>query len=150
MNHTIEYLKTGSANYVSSILNSWRKSWRLYSKRAASLNGLLSMHFRNKYYGDVLKSSEMLLENKYTLFPAISKVRNWGHDGSGVHCSSSDKYRNQEIDKESVFFTNEEPQIVDIAKYVDFPLWKRIAVFVRYVGFRLTGKDWMAFYWREK
>ena len=32
------------------------------------------------------------LQNKYTIFPYKTLVKNIGHDGSGVHCGSSDLF----------------------------------------------------------
>lgn len=145
-----DFSKKGSKAFVDEVLSSWKLSWNLYKKRAASLNGMLSMHFRGIYYGDVLKTAELILKNRYSLFPAISKVRNWGHDGTGEHCSITNKYIKQAIDENKTF---ENPAItvtIDIAKKLDFSIFKRIAVIVRYIGFRLTGKDWFNFYWKNQ
>ena len=149
-NHKMEYAKKGSELYVLGVLESWKKSYSLYKKRSASLNGLLSMYFRKQYYGDVLKTTELLLSNKLCIFPTKSKVRNWGHDGTGVHCSTSNTYINQIIDEEFQFVCKEEPPIINIASKLDYGFTKRIAVLIRYIGYRLFGKDLMAFYWKGK
>lgn len=145
-----EHAKMGDKAFVDGVLYSWKTSWRLYKKRAASLNGFISMHFRNKYYEDVMKSAEMLIYEKYSLFPSSSKVRNWGHDGTGVHCDATDKYIKQKIDgnKEVDDFNN--IPVLSISNLVDFPLYKRIAVLLRYIAFRCTGKDILSFYWMSK
>ena len=146
----MDYIQKGSECYVNEILYSWKKSSKLYFKRTASLNGLLSMYFRKQYYGDVLKTSEMLLSGKFSLFPTVSKVRNWGHDGSGVHCDTTDRYINQAIDENSFFECVDPIKVLSVAKGVDFGWIKKVAVAIRYVGFRLTGKDFMAAYWKGK
>ena len=47
--------------------------------------------------GDGLLFLHMLQNNMYSVYPVESRVRNVGHDGSGVNCDYSDVYVNQEI-----------------------------------------------------
>lgn len=60
------------------------------------------------YLGDVYKTSYLHSRNIYTVFPKVSKVRNWGHDGSGINCGIMEKeleelYTKQEIDNDTKF-----------------------------------------------
>jgi len=42
--------------------------------------------------------------NKYTLYPAKSLVQNIGHDGTGVHCGTTNKFHHEELwDKQDGF-----------------------------------------------
>ena len=52
-----------------------------------------------KYTGDSIVCYHMVKDSKYCVFPAVSRVRNTGHDGSGLHShqESSARYRNQQI-----------------------------------------------------
>jgi len=43
--------------------------------------------------GDVRIMYQQAVQNKYTLYPKKSLVQNIGHDGSGVHCGVSDKFK---------------------------------------------------------
>ena len=47
----------------------------------------------------------MLVEEKYVIAPCMRKVRNWGHDGSGVNCPKDDMYITEktEIDTSNYF-----------------------------------------------
>lgn len=49
-------------------------------------------------YGDAALSYNLFLNNRYQLYPTISKVRNTGYDGSGINCNINDIYINQQID----------------------------------------------------
>lgn len=55
---------------------------------------------------DAYISMKLLADDQYCVFPVLSKVRNLGHDGTGVHCFSLDVgniYANQVIDTEKSF-----------------------------------------------
>ena len=153
------YVTLGPQQYRDAILLSWKKALRLFVLRPISLNSLISMKLRDTTYGDSLMVDCMLLENKYCVFPKISKVRNWGHDGTGEHCDVSDKYISHEIDAcdafeydELKFYKripherfNENDIINGVYKRIIIPF----VVMTRFLFFRLTGKD-LYYYWFEK
>lgn len=41
--------------------------------------------------GDTLISYHLIIHGLYSIFPIVSRVRNMGHDGSGVHCGYLEK-----------------------------------------------------------
>ena len=49
-------------------------------------------------YGDAALCYNFLINKKYQLYPALSKVRNIGYDGSGGNCGSVDVFGNVKID----------------------------------------------------
>jgi glycosyltransferase involved in cell wall biosynthesis len=49
-------------------------------------------------YGDAAVSYNLFSNNRYQLFPTVSKVRNTGYDGSGLNCGVNNIYSNQQID----------------------------------------------------
>jgi predicted O-methyltransferase YrrM/2-polyprenyl-3-methyl-5-hydroxy-6-metoxy-1,4-benzoquinol methylase len=49
-------------------------------------------------YGDAALSYNLFLNNQYQLYPTVSKVRDTGHDGSGLNCGVNDIYTKQPID----------------------------------------------------
>ena len=113
-----------------------------FSQRALSLNNMISMHFSGKFYGDVLKTAEMILEERYSIFPAVSKVRNWGNDGSGEHCLASDLYSKQIIDNKSHFDEPEkEPSLMVIQESIRHSFAKKIFIALRYLLFRAFNFD---------
>ncbi len=71
------------------------------------LNGLMNVVKTGNLKGDRMYCISNILNGTYCVFPTVSKVRNTGHDGSGVHCTkmegSSNIFINQVIDSESEF-----------------------------------------------
>lgn len=51
----------------------------------------------NKSYGDANIVMYLIMKDMFCVYPVVSRVRNHGHDGSGVHCGYSNIYRNQTI-----------------------------------------------------
>ena len=75
------------------------------------------------FLGDVYLTSYLHSRNIYTVFPKVSKVRNWGHDGTGINCGAMEKrlevlYTKQSIDKETEFDFSEDLTI-GINKFVN-------------------------------
>jgi hypothetical protein len=65
-------------------------------------------HINKGYLGDVYITTYLQSSTNYCVFPKISMVRNWGHDGSGVNCRDNNKkvslrYEQQEIQRERYF-----------------------------------------------
>ena len=56
-----------------------------------------------KLYLDIGYNIYMLLFDKYMIYPVISKVRNWGWDGSGINCNIDDSVAKIELDTEMHF-----------------------------------------------
>ena len=56
-------------------------------------------------YGDRSVVIDIIVNDKSCVFPTRSKVKNYGHDGSGMHCGvmEDDIYTRQEIDANSDF-----------------------------------------------
>ncbi|NPU85314.1 MAG: hypothetical protein HPY65_12620 [Syntrophaceae bacterium] len=54
---------------------------------------------QNCLYEDVYICLYQFTHNMYSIFPAVSRVRNMGHDGSGLNCGTleNDIYKGQEI-----------------------------------------------------
>ena len=146
----------GPERYRDSILKSWKKSMKLLRIRPYSLNTLLSMKFRDRIYGDSLRITEQILEDKFSIFPTISKVRNYGCDGSGAHSGVFNGFDVQEIDNDEHFEYSE-------LTYVDglttdytrrFPVLEKtslyLVAFMRYISFRLFKKDVFSFYFERE
>ena len=139
-----KYATQGKLNYLNSVLFSWRTSFKLFRKRSASLNGFITMFFKNEYYGDIFRTAEMLLEDEYSIFPVVSKVRNWGVDGSGLHSGKekSNTFALQEIDQNSQFeLWNSPLDIIQLKGRLDYKIMKKVYVLIRYIIFRALRKD---------
>lgn len=87
-------------DYSKSILGSIKKSYKLLRMNPHALTSLINMVSKNKINGDTIYESYLSLERINSLFPTLSKVRNYGHDGSGIHCATgnSNVFINQPID----------------------------------------------------
>lgn len=75
---------------------------------------LISIMQVKQTYGDGANTINLLKDNKYCIFPTVSKTRNHGHDGSGIHCglSKDDIFVNQKIDGDYKFtYTEKAPPI---------------------------------------
>lgn len=141
-NKRFKYSLEGKKNYLNEILYSWKLSYRLFSRRALSLNNMISMHFSGQYYGDVFKTAEMILDNKYSIFPSVSKVRNWGNDGSGQHCLASELYSTQDIDTKKHFTVPpKDPILIDVKESIRYKNVKKIFIACRYLLFRAFNFD---------
>ena len=68
---------------------------------------------------DVTRGVVLTLNDWYTVNPVVSKVRNWGWDGSGLHIvgtkEKQDEYEKQEIDTELHFEYHSTKLVPDIA-----------------------------------
>ena len=97
--------------YVFDVINSPGyiiDFYRRYPLRTYFKNNLKLMYLAtcigDGYLGDVYLTSYLHSRNMFTVFPKISKVRNWGHDGSGVNCGileDASFYSSQPIDGRS-------------------------------------------------
>ncbi len=88
-------------------------------------------------------------DRKWCVFPKLSMVRNWGHDGSGLHGGTQESYERQislPIDQSSIFepiikgelFT---PEIEDAynLKFGKISIVSRIRSIVRFIVYKLSG-----------
>ena len=75
----------------------------------------------NVLYGDVLISWYLATNNdKFCLFPKLSKVRNHGHDGSGLDCGTikNNIFANQIIDTSfTCDYKNQKPPKIEVQGY---------------------------------
>jgi len=110
-----------------------------------NLYTLLTAHDKPRY-GDGAITINLLKNNKYCVFPTISKVRNYGRDGSGVHKSIAKKdiYKNQIIDKNEIFFftegvpTTDENIIRSIRKYFSLTTMSKMKNYFLHLIYKLN------------
>ncbi len=92
---------------------------------------LLRMVNTKRVRGDTFVNMHIIKNQLLCVFPIISKVRNYGHDGSGVHCGATenDIYSKQEIDLNDEFefdddIENENDEIYMLLKKYFRRTWK--------------------------
>lgn len=124
------------------LLHSWKMVRQLFKHHLhITVHRLL---FRQQTaYSDLMLHVYLLLNNRYCIFPTISKVRNCGFDGSGLNCTVSSVYGKQTIDTLSYFeYDNIEiadyPEIVALHKKLyEGTWWKRQICVLEYICYRL-------------
>lgn len=133
------------------ILFSTLKSWRLFIKYPACLKMLKDMYLKKTIYGDTIKTATNILNKKKQIRPAISLVRNMGHDGSGLHCGENDHGFSSQV-----ISTNESYLISSNSINAMMP-WNKmffqgftcnkaravisiIMIWIRYIRFRIQSK----------
>lgn len=145
-----KYQIVGSGNYVESILASFKTCWLVYKNNPIWFNNLLGMHFSKAENGDSLSVVECLLDEKVSIFPKLSKVRNWGNDGTGEHCKKvKQEITSQIIDNGVSFdFDNdiEKQNVIKFARYMGIGVHKWVAVAFRYLFLKLFNRDILFFY----
>ena len=60
---------------------------------------LLKAKRQGRIFGDTAMTYHMYKKGMVSIFPITSLVRNWGNDGSGIHCGMNEVYSGQEIDE---------------------------------------------------
>lgn len=80
--------------------------FKFLKKSPSHLISLLYMFLKQEIHADASFEIYCCINNWISIFPTVSKVRNWGHDGSGLHGSADpldDPCYNQEIDPNTSF-----------------------------------------------
>ena len=86
------------------------------------------------------------LNGKYSIYPRVSKVRNWGFDSSASHCAEISAFARQEIDRETDFSLDdfEIGPAPDTDRLHDLHyaqgLGVRLLTRIEYAQWRITGK----------
>ena len=90
---------------IKQSVSVWKTAMKLYRVYPALLFTVLSTLRHNKTYGDANWTCYGIANEKYQVRPSVSLVRNWGHDGSGVHCgvTNDDDFVGMKISDELIF-----------------------------------------------
>lgn len=145
----LKYKERGIKQNSKEILNSWKKSWKIFKTNPTWFNGIISMYFQNKGYGDNMWCVDSVLYGQVSIFPKVSKVRNWGNDGTGVHCKKIiGDIAKQEIDENLTFEYDdsiESQRPVIFSNYYHIEWYKWCGALARYFFYKLFGKDLFEF-----
>ena len=140
-------------DYAKSIMSSWKKIWTIYKHEPRLLNTIMLNIAINFAFGDTMRVAYQYLANKYSLFPVKSKVRNWGHDGSGItnFKVNNDYITKQYIDENDSFIMDNIKRDVDcrIQKKIEKRLEKsfvmNLIILIRVFIYRLIKIDILYF-----
>ena len=92
--------KICTLDYAKSIIESWGNIFTIYKYEPRLLNTVLLNIASKRVFNDTMIVCFQYLNNHYSIFPTLSKVRNLGFDKSGTTIFKIDtNYTNQIIDK---------------------------------------------------
>jgi len=140
-----EYVQTNifTETYLDDIFKSKTKLIKLISNKIRIIPNLKKCKNDKIILGDVLISSYLYLYDILCVFPKISKVRNWGHDGSGINCGTmtdNNIFNRQEIDNNTDFISNTDIQVqVDkythakLRKYFIIPFRTKVKIIIKLI-----------------
>ena len=85
--------------YCKKILKDYSLLFKIFRKDMRMINSLIHSAQTGYNRGDRIWTLKCLIEDKYCIYPTLSLVRNWGHDGSGEHCGTdhTKKFNKQTI-----------------------------------------------------
>ena len=95
-----------SYNDIVFFHNTWGSMssfWSLFFKAPVVANIFANMMLKNESLGDIMHSVRNIKNNTFQVRPSKSLVRNWGYDGSGLHCPNDESMCKQEISTEFLF-----------------------------------------------
>ncbi|GAB6142750.1 glycosyltransferase family A protein [Desulfocicer niacini] len=137
------------------------KEFILDGKNVRELNRLSGRHYYNTLtsirtntprIGDFSVFINNIIYDRYCVFPSVSKVRNHGHDGSGIHCGNLNKkrkenvYASQHIDLQCCFDFLGQPPFEDekiirqLKKYFNMKSIIKVREILKYYIFYLNKK----------
>lgn len=130
---------------ADKLIYSWKNVIKMFAHNHFITVHRMMFRYRNAG-GDLRKRFYLVLKNQYCIFPAVSKVRNHGFDGSGQNCVTITKFEKQKIDCSETFVLDD----FEIQNYSNLKriynieyggnLIFKILTVLEYIMFRLTGK----------
>ncbi len=104
---------------VYKIIKSYRLSIRNFISYPASFRMALTMIKEGYCWGDVIRTQCNIFNNRFQVRPNISLCRNWGHDGTGLHCTRDFSYEEQQISNVDFFeFLGQDAILLPIIKKI--------------------------------
>lgn len=112
--------RTRKEYYTPSELLTFMKKFKnvlnIYKMAPIKVQSILhSIKHNIPLYGDGVVSLQNIMFDTYCIFPSISKVQNWGHDGSGENCGHliNSVYLTQKIDMNIEFVYDDDVPMLD-------------------------------------
>lgn len=125
-----------SFDYLKQILRDKEKCAKLRKDSPDSIRNIVTMLKVGKFHGDALVNVYETLAGKYSLMPTLSKVRNHGNDGTGLHSKKllsevNEYFSEQTIDESPDFQFSDKVQLQPKGIRVELyakpsPVWKNI------------------------
>lgn len=131
-----------------SVLNSWNLTLKaLRSGCWGAINILYNLLDKESQIPDVCLRLYCTFNNKYCIFPVISKSKNWGHDGSGINSIDQPCLMEKQVLDISKEFYFDDFEIKDFPEVKDFvkqmygvnTFGKKMVLIFSYTFYRITG-----------
>lgn len=101
----------------------WQSSlafWKTFFKAPAITTMFAAMMKKREQWGDVMRTIYNIQHDTYQARPYTSLVRNWGYDGTGLHCTTINKeIANQNISTEKTFKIPSDIKIKNSLSFLD-------------------------------
>lgn len=133
----------------NSVLNSWELTFKaLHLGAWGAINRMLDQLKKESQLPDVCLRLYLTFNHKYCIFPSVSKVKNWGYDGTGLNSNNNPRLIESQILDTSSEFSLDEIDIKDYSEVLSYvkqiyginTLRKKMVVLSSYVFYRITGK----------
>lgn len=107
--------------YWVDMTKEMKRSWKIFLHCPGLYQMLDIMIKRNAQWGDVMRSCHQIENDLYQIAPYKSMVRNWGNDGSGLHCSNDNgTMKTQDILSNKIFKLKEQTINNSIPWHISF------------------------------
>lgn len=132
---------------IQKTLKCPRQMMKIYRRSPNLVYALLDMLDKGLVWGDTCIPFYNIINNSFCIFPRISFVRNWGHDGSGINCGegADELFVNQRIFSGENFNMDEieikETESKAVKKYIrqTYNYKKRIRLLIKIAKFYLKN-----------
>lgn len=130
------------------LLKSFKLAYKaIWCNHAFAVRNAMLLRDKASQLPDVGRELFCVYNKKYCIFPTISKVRNWGFDGSGINCEIlGDWVVNRDIDDNKTFVLDDfsikdYPEIKKLERQIyGFSKWYlNVYLMVDYLFFRVAG-----------
>lgn len=143
----LKYLEIEGEAYAQAFLKKYSNFLHFKKERLYLISSLLEFISTKEILGDGFLTAYLIKNNMKCIFPTIQKVRNHGHDGSGLHCADikeDNPFKNRIIDAnlDFEFIEEKNPEVLKEIKHnlirnFRMPILKRLFVIIRYYAYFL-------------
>ncbi|MBO7418247.1 MAG: hypothetical protein J6U14_04865, partial [Bacteroidaceae bacterium] len=132
-----------------TVLDSWRLTYKAFKKgHCTAISRMLFQLKKESQLPDVCLQLYCAFHDKYCIFPSISKVKNWGYDGSGLNSDNNlSLIEIQELDSMCSFDLDE----IEIKDYPEINTFVkkmhsdgaviRLVVMLKYLYYKITKSN---------
>ena len=129
------------------VLHSWKLTYKAFQKGYCSaISRMLYQLKKETQLTDVCLRLYCAFNRKYCIFPTISKVKNWGYDGSGINSDNNPHLIDLQVLDTANEFCLDDFEIKDypevksfVRQMYDINTKIRLIIMIGYIFYRITG-----------